>query len=157
MKFRVLVKKSMLRVFPLAVVLIVLLNIISEWENLILRIGGSTLAVFVFSFLFITIEYFIYRRANSIALKKESKVFEPIFVEPDVCELEELAPAEEENDFGELLEVEDMALQPVEFTKPVNPVEPEKKVRFTMDSSSENIEELEVIEDPVEELEAIDE
>ena len=144
-------------VLPLAAVFIIFLNKISQWEDFFLRIGGITLSVFGFSFLISTIEFFVFKRLNTPGQKKETKVSEPFFVEPDTGELEELTSVEEENDFGELLEVEDQALQPVAFSEPVKSVEQEKKEIIPSDFSIENIEELEVIEDSVEELESVDE
>lgn len=157
MRFRVLIKKSLARVLPLTIVFIVLLNIVSQLEDLFLRICGITLSVFGFSLLLITIEYYLFKRLNFVGSKEESTDFKPVFWEPDTGELEELAIVEEENDFGELLEVEDQALQPVNISNPVKPVEQEQKEILAFDFSSENIEELEVIEDSVEELESVDE
>lgn len=157
MLFRVLVKKSLLSVLTLAVALIVLLNIISQWEVPLLRIGGIALSVFCFTLIFFTIEYFIFRRLNPPSPAKEPDAFDPEFVESEISNLEELVPVEEENEFGELLEVEDPALQPVEFSKPAQVADPEKMKITPSSLPFENIEELEVLDDLLEELEAIDE
>jgi hypothetical protein len=157
MQFRVMIKKSVLRVLPFSVLFIFLLDRISQVENPVFRISGISALVFGFSTILITIEYFMYRQLNRNLSESGENPFNQINGEIEAIELEELIPVEEENDFGELIEVEDQAQQPVEFINPVIDEEPETIDFLSASNFPENIEELEVFEEPIEELEALDE
>ena len=157
MLFHVMIKKSAFRVLPFGALLVLLLNLISLIDDLFFRIIGISAAVIGFTIIFSTIEYFMYRKLNRNITERKDVRIEEINEAYEINAIEELAPIEEENDFGELLEVEEQLQQPVLITKPPKEIKQEPIDFFSAANQQENVEELEVLDESVEELEAIDE
>jgi len=157
MLFRVMIKKTVIRILPVIALLVFLLDRIALIENSIFRIIGFYAALIGFSVIFTILEYVMYRKLNR---NKSEPVETPRQNTVEAAEnnvIEELVPVEEENDFGELIEVDDQIQQPVELTSSVLEPEPEIIEYYTAANLHENIEELEVLDESVEELEPIDE
>ena len=84
----------------------------------------------------------------------QPQTIQPQTIQQDTVEVEELMVVEDENEFGELIEVDE--IEPPFF----EPVIREEKVNIDFFGASqfyEDLEELDVYEEAVEELEAIDE
>lgn len=158
MHFRIMVKKSVLRALPFAILFIYMLSRISLWENSVLRVVGISIALIVFCVLLFTIIFLMFRTLMNDEESPNLHADGIDFNKSETIEIEELVAIDEENDFGELLEVEEQDFNPEEMNPQVFHNEIEMSdIKKHYSTSTEIIEELEVYEDPVEELEAVDE
>lgn len=126
---------------------IVFIYLISGMGNPLLKAGGIALVLILHSGLLIRIS-----RGLTVSSRKQDRV-EP---ERENGNLGVLIPVEDESDLGELLEVEESAPAFQAAEKEEKDTEPAQQRVIAGNDASEKLEELESCEDPVEELEAVE-
>ncbi|MBI9099991.1 MAG: hypothetical protein JEY91_16030, partial [Spirochaetaceae bacterium] len=93
MYFRLLIKKSALRILPFAAIYIFALNGISLIDNSGYRIFYLTASVFLFSGIMLTILYLIYRKMNKSEVHSEhNEMAQPQTIQPQTIQPQTIQP-----------------------------------------------------------------